>query len=188
MESPDREGTDMTDSLEAPDTPQVPDASQASDASEAPDASQAPEAPENGAEEATSLIEAVARRDRQGEPLQPVDLETIHERALLAAEAASGVKAEEVKILDMHELVTYTDFLVLCTGRNIRLTKRIAGDVAFKLKKEKGILPAGSEGVGDGEWILLDYLDFMVHVFTPEAREFYRLDVLWKRAPVEIVE
>ena len=112
-----------------------------------------------------------------------------HPRARrLAAKAASDAKAEDVKILDMQELVTYTDFLVSAPARNARLTKRIAEDVAFKLKQEYKILPSGTEGVGEGEWILLDYLDFMVHVFTPEAREFYRLDVLWKSAPVEDVE
>jgi ribosome-associated protein len=135
-----------------------------------------------------AVIEAMARRDRQGDAPPPVDIETIHERARLAARVASDVKGEDVKILDMHELVTYTDFLVLSTGRNVRLTKRIAEDVAFKLKQAEGIIPAGTEGIGDGEWILLDYLDFMVHVFTPEAREFYRLDVLWKRAPAETIE
>ena len=138
--------------------------------------------------DAAAVIEALARRDRQGDAPPPVDLETIHERARLAAKAASDVKGEDVKILDMHELVTYIDFLVLSTGRNVRLTKRIAEEVAFKLKQAYGILPAGREGLGGGEWILLDYLDFMVHVFTPEAREFYRLDVLWKRAPVETIE
>jgi ribosome-associated protein len=133
-------------------------------------------------------MEAMTHRDRQRDPATPVDLEAIHARVRLAAEAASSVKAEDVKILDMHELVTYTDYLVLCTGRNSRLTKRIAEEVAFKLKQEYRVLPYGSEGLGDGEWVLLDYLDFMVHVFTPEAREFYRLDVLWKSAPVEDVE
>lgn len=138
--------------------------------------------------DASLLMEAATRRERRRDPGAPVDIETIYERARLAARAAAGVKAEEVKILDMHELVSYTDFLVLCTGRNVRLTKRIANEVSFKLKQEEGLLPAGSEGLGDGEWILLDYLDFMVHVFTPEARDFYRLDVLWKRAPAETVE
>ncbi len=141
-----------------------------------------------GPSDVEPFIEAVVRRDRHQDAEATVDVETIHERALFAARAASGVKAEEVRVLDMQELVTYTDYLVLCTGRNVRLTKRIAEEVAFKLKQEQGILPAGSEGVGGGEWILLDYLDFMVHVFTPEAREFYRLDVLWKRAPAETVE
>jgi len=144
--------------------------------------------PELDAGDFSSLLEAATRRERPRDPDAPVDLETIHERALLAARAAAGVKAEDVKILDMHELVTYTDFLVVCTGRNARLTRRIAEEVSFKLKQEEGILPAGNEGAGGGEWILVDYLDFMVHVFTPEARDFYRLDVLWKQAPAEAVE
>ncbi len=144
--------------------------------------------PELDAGDPSSLLEAATRRERPRDPDAPVDLETIHQRALLAARAAAGVKAEDVKILDMHELVTYTDFLVLCTGRNARLTRRIAEEVTFKLKQEDGILPAGREGAGSGEWILVDYLDFMVHVFTPEARDFYRLDVLWKQAPAESVE
>jgi ribosome-associated protein len=116
-----------------------------------------------------------------------VDLGPIRERALLAAKAALDLKAEEVRILDMHELVTYTDFLVLCTGRNARLTRRIAETVASKLKTEAGVAPVGTEGTAGGEWILLDFLDFIVHVFTPKAREFYRLDVLWKQAPAEEV-
>jgi ribosome-associated protein len=112
----------------------------------------------------------------------------VRERALTAAQAAAHVKAEDVRLLDMHELVSYTDYLVVCTGRNVRLTKRIAEEVSFRLKRDCQVLPAGTEGSSGGEWILLDYLDFIVHVFTPEAREFYRLDVLWKQAPAETVE
>lgn len=144
--------------------------------------------PELNAGDPALLLEAATKRERHRDPDVPVDIEAIRERALLAATAAAGVKAEDVTILDMHELVSYTDFLVLCTGRNVRLTRRIAEEASFKLKQAYGILPAGSEGAASGEWILLDYLDFMVHVFTPEAREFYRLDVLWKQAPVETVE
>jgi len=99
-----------------------------------------------------------------------------------------AVKAEDVKILDMHELVTYTDYFILCTGRNARLTRRIAEEVTFKLKRDVALLPKSTEGAGSGEWILLDYLDLVVHVFTPAAREFYRLDVLWKQAPAESVD
>jgi ribosome-associated protein len=117
-----------------------------------------------------------------------VDLASIRERALLAAKAALSVKADEVKILDMHDLVTYTDFLVLCTGRNSRLTRRIAEEIASSLRLELGLLPVGTEGATGGEWILVDFLDFVVHVFTPDAREFYRLDNLWKQAPVELFE
>jgi ribosome-associated protein len=133
-------------------------------------------------------LASLERRERPQSPSSPVDLQAIHDRALVAARAALDVKADDVKILDMHDLVTYTDFLVLCTGRNTRLTKRIAEEVGFRLKSEVGILPMGSEGTTVGDWILLDYADFVVHVFTPEAREFYRLDVLWKQAPVESVQ
>ena len=143
---------------------------------------------EGGAADAASLIEAVTVRDRPRDPATEAEIAAIRERAVLAAKVASDAKGEDVKLLDMHDLVTYTDYLVLCTGKNVRLTKHIADDVAFKIKQEFKILPAGTEGVGGGEWILLDYLDFMVHVFTPEARDFYRLDVLWKSAPSEVIE
>ncbi len=133
-------------------------------------------------------LDSLSRRPRPAPPAGGVDLEAIHARALLAAQAAVDVKAEEVKILDMHELVSYTDYLVVATGRNARLTRRIMEEIGFKLKSEYGLLPAGVEGSADGEWILMDFLDIIVHVFTPEAREFYRLDVLWKQAPVETVE
>ena len=133
-------------------------------------------------------LDALSLRERPSKPETAAELEAVHQRVLAAAQAALGVKAEDVKILDMHELVSYTDYLLLCTGRNVRLTKRIAEDIAFKLKQDEGIVPTGIEGTGGNEWILLDYLDFIVHVFTPEARAFYRLDVLWKQAFVEVVE
>lgn len=132
-------------------------------------------------------MEKLIRRERP-RPAGGLDLQEVKERALAAARAAAAVKAEEVRILDMHEVVTYTDFLVICTGRNARLTKRISDEVGIRLKREYGMLPAAVEGESSGEWILLDYLDFIVHVFTPETREFYRLDVLWKQAPAETVE
>jgi ribosome-associated protein len=143
---------------------------------------------EGGAADAASLIEAVVGRDRPRDAVTEAEIAAIRKRAVLAAKVASDAKGEDVKLLDMQDVVTYTDFLVLCTGKNVRLTKHIADDVAFKIKQEYKILPAGVEGVGGGEWILMDYLDFIVHVFTPEARDFYRLDVLWKSAPSEVVE
>jgi ribosome-associated protein len=130
-------------------------------------------------------LAGLEKRERGRPGGSTVDLRAIHEEVLLAAKAALDVKAEDVKVLDMHELVTYTDFMVLCTGRNTRLTRRIAEEVAHQVKIGSGRLPLGTEGSSAGEWILLDFLDFVVHVFTPNAREFYRLDVLWKRAPAE---
>ena len=128
------------------------------------------------------------RRDQPRDPHTAEELEVIHRRALLAAEGASGLKAESIRVLDMHELVTYTDYLVICTGRSNRQTRRISEEIGFKLKKELGLLPAQVEADTGYEWVLMDYLDFIVHIFTPQAREFYRLDVLWKQAPVEVVE
>jgi ribosome-associated protein len=115
-------------------------------------------------------------------------LELIHRHTLLAAATASGMKAEDIRILDVHELVSYTDFLLICTGRSARQVGRIAEEIALKLKKELALIPSSVEGERPGEWVLLDYLDFIVHVFTPEAHDFYRLDVLWKQAPTEIIE
>jgi ribosome-associated protein len=89
---------------------------------------------------------------------------------------------EDIAILDMRELVGYTDFLVLATARNERLAKAIHDDVYHQLKRE-GLLPARAEGVQEARWVLLDYLDCVLHVFVPDAREHYRLEQLWGEAP-----
>ena len=88
---------------------------------------------------------------------------------------------EEIVVLDMRELVGYTDFLILATARNERLGKAIHDDVYHQLKRE-GLLPARAEGVREARWVLLDYLDCVLHVFTHEARDRYRLEVLWGEA------
>lgn len=89
----------------------------------------------------------------------------------------------DVVALDVHELVGYTDFLVICTARNERQAKAIHDDVHLRLKREHGLLPANVEGESDGQWVLMDYLDAVLHVFVPELRERYRLEVLWAEAP-----
>lgn len=89
---------------------------------------------------------------------------------------------EEIVALDVHQLVGYTDFLVIATARNERLAKAIHDDVYQRLKDD-GMLPARAEGVSEAQWILLDYLDVVLHVFVPEAREHYRLEQLWGEAP-----
>lgn len=124
-------------------------------------------------------------RERPRQPLTQNEQEEIRRRALRAAEVASDLKAEDIRLLDMRSLVTYTDFLVICTGRSTRQTRRISEEIGLKLKKEFGLFPLGVEGDAAGEWVLMDYLDFIVHIFTPETREFYRLDVMWKEAPAE---
>lgn len=83
----------------------------------------------------------------------------------------------------MREVCSYTDFFLICSGRSPRQTKAVADEVRFRLKQE-GVSVLRVEGEPEGEWILMDYLSVIVHVFTPRARDFYRLEVLWKEAPV----
>ena len=103
--------------------------------------------------------------------------------ARLVAEIADAKKAEDVVAMDMRSLVGYTDFLVVCTARNERQAKAIHDDVYVRLKREHGLLPANVEGESDSRWVLMDYLDCVLHVFVPELRERYRLEVLWGEAP-----
>jgi ribosome-associated protein len=99
------------------------------------------------------------------------------------AELADSKKAEEVVVLDMRQLVSYTDFLVICTARNERQAKAIVDEVRVQVKQEKAVLPGGVDGGGEAGWVVLDYLDCVLHVFTPEARERYQLEDLWREAP-----
>jgi ribosome-associated protein len=86
-----------------------------------------------------------------------------------------------VTVLAMNEAVTYTDFFVLATGATTRQTKAIADGVLEGLRATRR--PARVEGEREAEWILIDFLDVVVHVFTPGAREFYRLEALWGDVP-----
>lgn len=99
------------------------------------------------------------------------------------ATIADSKKAEDVLVLDMRGLVAYTDFLAICTARNERQAKAIVDEVRVQVKREAGLLPGGVDGGGDAGWTILDYLDCVLHVFTPEARERYALEELWRDAP-----
>ena len=91
--------------------------------------------------------------------------------------------AKDVVILDMRPACSYTDFFVICTGQNPRQTKAIYDVVHERLKHESRVLPAHVEGVREARWILADYLDVVLHVLTPEARDYYRLEELWGDVP-----
>lgn len=99
------------------------------------------------------------------------------------AAIADSKKAEEIVVLDMRELVAYTDFLAICTARSERQARAIVDEVRVRVKRETGLLPGGVDGGGDAGWTILDYLDCVLHVFTPEARERYGLEELWRDAP-----
>jgi ribosome-associated protein len=110
------------------------------------------------------------------------------EQARRIAGLAQEKLAEDVVILDMRPACSYTDFFVICTGRNPRQTKAIWDEVHERLKHDERVLPQHVEGAGEGSWIVGDYLDTVLHVFTPEARDYYRLEELWGDVPSVAVE
>jgi ribosome-associated protein len=91
--------------------------------------------------------------------------------------------ASDVAILDMRAVCDYTDYFVIASGRNPRQTKSIHDDVYATLKSEQGLLPRSISGLPEATWIVSDYLDVVLHVFTPETREYYRLEDLWSDVP-----
>ena len=101
---------------------------------------------------------------------------------------AAGKKAIEIVELDVRQVVGYTDFFLICSGNTARQTKAIHDGIHQALKDEHRILPRRVEGVREATWILMDYLDVVVHVFTPEARDFYRLEQLWGEVPARTME
>jgi ribosome-associated protein len=116
------------------------------------------------------------------EPLTPLD------QARRIAALAQEKLAEDVVILDMRPVCTYTDFFIVCSGRNPRQTAAIWDEIHARLKRDDGLVPRSADGTREGTWIIADYLDVVLHVFTPEAREFYRLEDLWGDVPSVEVE
>ena len=109
-----------------------------------------------------------------------VDSEALARRI---AELADSKAATEIVVLDMRKLVSYTDYLAICTARNERQARAIVDEVKLKLKNEDDLLPGGTDGEGAAGWIVLDFLDAVLHVFTEEARQRYQLEDLWREAP-----
>lgn len=111
------------------------------------------------------------------------------ELALIAAEAASDKKAEDIMVIDVANLLVVTDYFVIATGQNDRQVRSIADEIEDQLREKTGIKPIGREGTEESKWVLLDFADIVVHVFQPEERDFYRLERLWGEAPrVELPE
>jgi ribosome-associated protein len=103
--------------------------------------------------------------------------------AITIAAHAADRKAIGIAALDLREVAGYTDFFVICSGNSDRQTKAIHDAIHQGLKKNDGLLPRRVEGMSEGRWILMDYLDVVVHIFTPETRDFYRLESLWGDVP-----
>ena len=105
-----------------------------------------------------------------------------------AVQAAQSRKAEDILVLDIQAVSSLTDKFVLCTGANPKQVQAISGAIEEDLRAQ-GARPLGIEGYANTEWILMDYGDLVVHIFSPAAREYYALDRLWRGAPrVEVPE
>ena len=97
------------------------------------------------------------------------------------ARLAEEKKAAGIRALDVRESATFTDFFLLCSGTSDRQVSAVAGHIEESLRKE-GVRPLGLEGMREGRWVLLDYDDFVVHVFLDSVRDFYQFDRLWESA------
>jgi ribosome-associated protein len=111
----------------------------------------------------------------------------VRKRRRLPAEVEGALKAADAKqaadlvVLDLREAAGFTDYFVICSGQNARQIRAIA-DAVMEALAERGVKPAHLEGYDRSEWVLIDYFDFVVHVFLPETRRFYGLERLWGNA------
>ena len=123
-----------------------------------------------------------AEASERGGSLQPQQL--LEEIARLAADK----KAIEIVELDLRGVLGYTDYFLICSGNTTRQTKAIHDGILEGLKREHGTLARRVEGASRADWILMDYLDVVVHIFTPQARDYYRLEQLWGEAPSRVAD
>ncbi|MEO8482098.1 MAG: ribosome silencing factor [Acidobacteriota bacterium] len=119
-------------------------------------------------------MKKAVRRSRK----KPASTAALSTELALVVGAAADKKSLDLIVLDLRKGLAFTDFFVICTGANTRQVQAIADGIQEALRKH-GTKPALIEGVQRGEWILIDYFDFVVHIFTPATREFYSLEKLW---------
>ncbi len=96
--------------------------------------------------------------------------------------AAEAKKATDIKVLDLTGITSFADFFVIATGANPRQIQAISDEVGMQLKQQAGELPLSVEGYTQAEWVLADYGDLLIHIFSPKAREYYDLGRLWRSA------
>ena len=106
-----------------------------------------------------------------------------HERALIAAGAASAKSGDDIVVLDVGDIISIIDVFVLVSASNTRQVKTIVDEVERALRDHDGSKPIGVEGMNDATWVLLDFGDIVVHVFQEATRSYYDLDRLWGDAP-----
>jgi ribosome-associated protein len=105
---------------------------------------------------------------------------------LVAVRAAEAKKASDIRVLDLREITSFADYFILCTASNPRQSQAISDEITLQMKK-RGKLPLSVEGYEHAEWILADYGDYIVHIFSEKARLYYGLERLWRHAkPLEV--
>ena len=96
--------------------------------------------------------------------------------------AAESKKAADIKVLDLTGVTSFADYFVICTGGNQRQIQAISDEIGMQLKQQARELPKSVEGYNQAEWVLADYGDLLIHIFSPRAREYYDLERLWRSA------
>ena len=129
------------------------------------------------------MTETPVRADGVTEPPKPAVSIDVPDPIREIAGVLDEGKAEAIVFLDMRKVSGFTDFMLLCSGRSDPHVRALV-DAVEKHRRDNGEKPAHIEGRSEGSWVLLDYFDLVVHVFTEEAREFYQLERLWRDAPL----
>jgi ribosome-associated protein len=118
----------------------------------------------------------------KADPTETSQIETATPTWLVAVRAAESKKATDIKVLDLTGITSFADYFVICTGANQRQIQAISDEVNLQLKHQAAELPISVEGYTQAEWVLADYGDLLVHIFSPKSREYYDLERLWRSA------
>ncbi len=133
------------------------------------------------------LLTPAVVRYKQERALRQTDLKEAESQTespswLVAVRAAESKKATDIRVLNLSGITSFADYFVICTGANQRQIQAISDEVGVRLKQDAGELPISVEGYQQAEWVLADYGDLLVHIFSPKAREYYALERLWRGA------
>lgn len=112
----------------------------------------------------------------------PTPFSELDEEVKLALTCAGEKKAFDLRALDLREIASFTEFFIIASGSNQRQVQAITDEIEEQLKKQLKAKPVRTEGYSSAEWVLMDYGDFIVHIFEQKAREFYDLERLWRDA------
>ena len=118
----------------------------------------------------------------QSESPETTEIQTEVPTWLVAVRAIESKKGTDIRVLDLTGITSFADYFVICTGANQRQIQAIADEVGMQMKRQAGELPISVEGYNQAEWVLADYGDLLVHIFSPKSREYYGLERLWRGA------